>query len=115
MSRGDWVRIVPLKAPGKSGWVWRRFIDCLELDADIAWNCGGTIVGYVDQDLGPSKAGVGPDGKPIGNDDQTTIWVVNPPRARFVFKQKSTPHAMSTWSAELNGKPCDRQPVPILE
>jgi hypothetical protein len=112
MSRGDWVRIVPLKAPGK----WRRFIDCFELDAGaIAWNCGGTIVRYVDQDLGPSTAGRGPDGKPIGNDDLATIWVVNPPREGFVFKQHSTPHAYSTWSAELNGKPCDRQNVQMPE
>ena len=30
MSRGDWVHIVPHEAPGKSGWVWRKFIDCPE-------------------------------------------------------------------------------------
>jgi Bacterial SH3 domain len=28
MSLGDWVRIVPHEAPGKSGWAWRKFIDC---------------------------------------------------------------------------------------
>ena len=28
MSRGDWVHIVPQKVSGKSGWVWRKFIDC---------------------------------------------------------------------------------------
>jgi hypothetical protein len=78
--------------------------------ADIAWNCGGTIIGYADKDLGPSTAGSGPDGKPIGNDDLTTIWVVNPPRDGFVFKLYSTPHAYSTWSAELNGEPCKRKP-----
>jgi uncharacterized protein YraI len=99
MSRGDWVHIVPHKALGKSGWVWRKFIDCPESTqkgmmgaADIAWNCGGTIIGYANEDLGPS-AGRGPDGKPIGNDDLTTIWVANPPREGFVFKQHSTPHA----------------------
>jgi hypothetical protein len=59
---------------------------------DISWNCGGTIVNYADEDLGPSTAGVGPDGKPI----LTTIWVVNPPREGVVFKQYSTPHAYST-------------------
>ena len=121
MSRGDWVHIVPQKVSGKSGWVWHKFIDCPSTPkgvmgaADIAWNCGGTIIGYRDQDLGPSTAGSGPDGKPIGNDDLTTIWVVNPPRERFVFKQYSTPHAYGSWGAELNGEPCKRQYVtPIL-
>jgi uncharacterized protein YraI len=117
MSRDDWVHIVPHEAPGKSGWVWRKFIDCPEKStqtgmmgaADIAWNCGGTIIGYADKDLGPSTAGRGPDGKPIGNDDLTTIWVVNPPRDGFVFKLYSTPHAYATWRAELNGEPCKRQ------
>jgi hypothetical protein len=28
MWRGDWAHIVPHEAPGKSGWVWRKFIDC---------------------------------------------------------------------------------------
>ena len=121
MSRGDWVHIVPHEAPGKSGWVWRKFIDCPESTqkgigaADIAWNCGGTIIGYADEDLGPSTAGSGPDGKPIGNDVLTTIWVVNPPRERFVFKQISTPHAYSTWRTELNGKPCERRPARMPE
>jgi hypothetical protein len=121
MSRGDWVHIVPQKVSGKSRWVWHKFIDCPSTPkgmmgaADIAWNCGGTIIGYRDQDLGPSTAGSGPDGKPIGNDDLTTIWVVNPPRERFVFKQYSTPHAYGSWGAELNGEPCKRQYVtPIL-
>ena len=121
MSRGDWVHIVPHKARGKSGWVWRKFIDCPESTqkemmgaAHIAWDCGGTIIGYASEDLGPSTAGVGPDGKPIGNDDLATIWIVNPPRERFVFKQYSTPHALSTWRAELNGKPCSRKSL-LLE
>jgi hypothetical protein len=116
MSRGDWVYIVPLNAAGKSGWVWRKFINCWVYDdLPLAWNCDGTIVWYDDKDLGPSTAGKGPDGKPIGNDDLATIWVVNPPRGRFVFKQRSTPHALSTWGAELNGKPCERQHLPIPE
>jgi hypothetical protein len=107
MSRGDWVHIVPHKAPGKSGWVWRKFIDCPKStqkgmmgEADNAWNCGETIIGYANQDLGPSTAGVGPDGKPIGNDDLTTIWVVNPPREGFVFKQYSTPHRQTVQMPE---------------
>ena len=45
------------------------------------------------------------------NDVLTTIWVVNPPGERFVFKQISTPHAYSTWRTELNGKPSERRPV----
>jgi uncharacterized protein YraI len=126
MSRGDWVHIVPHKAPGKSGWVWRKFIDCavqrsvkriveevkriVEEGGGIAWDCAGTIVGVTDEDLGPSTAGSGPDGKPIGNDQLTTIWVANPPREGFVFKQYETPHAYATWSAELNGEPCKRKP-----
>ena len=84
-------------------------------EPEIAWNCGGTIIGYAYEDLGPSTAGWGPDGKPIGNDEETTIWVANPPREGFVFKQKSTPHAFATWSAELNGKPCERQPLEMPE
>jgi Bacterial SH3 domain len=28
MSQGDWVHIVPHEAPGKSWWVWRKFLDC---------------------------------------------------------------------------------------
>jgi len=117
MPRGDWVHIVPHEAPGKSGWVWRKFLDCPESiqkgidESGIAWNCSGTIVAVTDEDLGPSTAGVGPDGKPIGNDNLTTVWVANPPREAFVFKQYSTPHAYASWGAELNGKPCKRRPV----
>jgi hypothetical protein len=29
-SRGDWVSIVPREASGKSGWVYRKFLDCRE-------------------------------------------------------------------------------------
>src|SRR5215831_3135129 len=49
MSRGDWVHIVLHEAPGKSGWAWRKFIDCPEStqsklpelpeDIEIAWRC----------------------------------------------------------------------------
>jgi uncharacterized protein YraI len=115
MSRGDWVHVVPFKAAGKSGWAWRKFLDCSLDENPLAWSCDGTIVWYDDQDLGPSTAGRGPDGKPIGNDDLATIWVVNPPSGRFVFKQYSTPHAFSTWGAELNGKPCERRHIPLPE
>jgi uncharacterized protein YraI len=123
MPRGDWVRIVPHEAPGRSGWVWRKFIDCPESiqkgipesiqkgidESGIAWNCS---VAVTDEDLGPSTAGVGPDGKPIGNDNLTTVWVAYPPREAFVFKQYSTPHAYGSWGGELNGKPCKRRPSP---
>lgn len=29
--RGDWVRIVPHEAAGKSGWVWLKYLTCSEL------------------------------------------------------------------------------------
>jgi Bacterial SH3 domain len=28
--RGEWVNVVPHEAPGKSGWVWRKYLDCSE-------------------------------------------------------------------------------------
>jgi hypothetical protein len=91
----------------KTGMHWRESEE--DRKPDISWNCGGTIVNYADEDLGPSTAGVGPDGKPIGNDERMTLWVVKPPADGFVFTLHSTPHAYATWRAELNGKPCERQ------
>jgi hypothetical protein len=77
-------------------------------DPSISWNCGGTIIGFAGETLGPSVAGSDMQGNPVGDDELTTIWVVNPPE-RFVFKQYSTPHAYASWAAELNGKPCKRR------
>jgi hypothetical protein len=68
---------------------------------DFAWSL--IIVG----------SAVGLDGKPMGNDDLTTIWVANPPREGFVFKQYETPHAYATSSAELNGEPMQEEAVGI--
>jgi hypothetical protein len=82
-------------------------------EPDIAWNCGQTIIGYADQDLGPSVAGSDMQGNPIGNDSLTILWVVKPPAEGFVFKLHSTPHAYATWRAELNGKPCERRPMDL--
>jgi Bacterial SH3 domain len=31
--RGDWVHVVPHEAPGKSGWVFRKYLDCPETSA----------------------------------------------------------------------------------
>jgi hypothetical protein len=77
-------------------------------EPDLWWDCAGTIIGIAYEDLGPSTAGWGPDGKAIGNDEATTVWVANPPREAFVFKQYETPHAYATWRAELNSEPCKR-------
>jgi Bacterial SH3 domain len=114
-TRGNWVSIVPHGVNGKSGWVWREHLDCSESialpdGAGIGWNCDGTIVAIIEEDLGPTKRGASPI--PEGdNDILTTVWVANPPaRGPFVFKQYAVPmHAYGAWSAELNGKPCTRK------
>ncbi len=109
MSRGDWVHIVPHEAPGKSGWVWRKFIDCvpkLPEKIDIAWRCDGMIIAIFKQEL----EGVSRGGTYIEDDVETTVWIYNPLRlplpTTFMFKQYETAHPYSTWSAELTGGQC---------
>jgi Bacterial SH3 domain len=119
MSRGDWVHIVPQKLSGKSGWVWRKFIDCpprpteqslpvpkLPEDIEIAWRCDGMIIAIVEKQL----KGVSRGGTYMGDDVETTIWIYNPLRlpfpTTFMFKQYATAHPYSTWSAELVGGQC---------
>jgi uncharacterized protein YraI len=110
MSRGDWVHIVPHEAPGKSGWVWSRFIDCRDATQpdtlaklpklpdgiDVAFRCDGIIIAVIE--------------KALQDDVERTVWIYNPLRVLegqpFVFKQYETAHPYSTWSAELNGNPC---------
>jgi len=116
MSRGDWVHIVPHEAPGKSGWAWRKFIDCPEStqsklpelpeDIEIAWRCDGMIIAIVEKQL----KGVSRGGTYMADDVETTIWIYNPQRLplppTFMFKQYETAHPYSTWSAELVGGQC---------
>jgi hypothetical protein len=121
MSRGDWVHIVPHEAPGKSGWVWRKFIDCpdepriasqpdtlpkLPEGIDIAWRCDGVIIAIIENQL----EGVSRGGTYLQDDVERTVWIYNPLRVLegqpFIFKQYETAHPYSTWSAELNGNPC---------
>jgi len=122
MSRGDWVHIVPHEAPGKSGWVWRKFLDCpdepritsqpdtlakLPEGIDIAWKCDGIYIALIENEL----QGVSRGGTYIENDVERTVWIYNPPRlppgTPLVFKQYETAHPYSTWGAELNGKSCE--------
>jgi len=116
MSRGDWVHIVPHEAQGKSGWAWRKFIDCPEStqsklpelpeDIEIAWRCDGMIIAIVEKQL----KGVSRGGTYMADDVETTIWIYNPLRlplpTTFMFKQYETAHPYSTWSAELVGGQC---------
>jgi hypothetical protein len=121
MSRGDWVHIVPHEAPGKSGWVWRKFIDCPESTQtqdstvpvpklpegiDIAWRCDGMIIAIIEKEL----KGVSRGGTYLSDDIERTVWIYNPLRlplpSTFVFKQYETAHPYSTWSAELSGGEC---------
>jgi hypothetical protein len=111
MSRGDWVHIVPHKGPGKSGWVWRKFIDCLPVPKlpegiDIAWRCDGMIIAIIEKEL----KGVSRGGTYLSDDIERTVWIYNPLRlplpSTFVFKQYETAHPYSTWGAELVGGQC---------
>jgi len=120
MSRGAWVYTVPHETPGKSGWVWRKFIDCspprtteqslpvpkLPEDIEIAWRCDGMIIAIVEKEL----EGVSRGGSYIQDDVETTIWIYNPLRlplpTTFMFKQHKTAHPYSTWDAELVGGQC---------
>jgi hypothetical protein len=112
MSRGAWVYTVPHEAPGKSGWVWRKFIDCsppvpkLPEGIDIAWRCDGMIIAIVEKQL----EGVSRGGTYIQDDIERTVWIYNPLRlplpSTFVFKQYETAHPYSTWDAELSGGEC---------
>jgi hypothetical protein len=70
---------------------------------DIAWRCGKTIVGWTQEDSGYSSGSSGI------NDDDLAIIVLNPPPKKFVLKFHTTAHAYSTWAAETDGKPCDRE------
>jgi hypothetical protein len=72
---------------------------------EIAWDCGGTVIGFADADSG-FESGTGG-----GNDSDLTVWVVNPPPGSLVLKIHTTAHAFSTWHAELNGEPCTRKPL----
>jgi SH3 domain-containing protein len=89
MSGGDWVYIVPHEGAGKSGWVWRKFIDCpsrpneqsssvpkLPDDIEIAWRCDGMIIAIVEKVL----KGVSRGGTYMGDDVERTIWIYNPLR-----------------------------------
>jgi hypothetical protein len=115
MSRGDWVYIVPAEAPGKSGWVWRKFLDCTEQslpvpklpeDIEIAWRCDGIFIAIIKKEL----EGVSRGGTYIEDDVERTVWIYNPLRlplpATFMFKQYETAHPYSTWNAELSGGEC---------
>jgi hypothetical protein len=112
MSRGAWVYTVPHEAPGKPGWVWRKFIDCsppvpkLPEGIDIAWRCDGMIIAIVEKQL----EGVSRGGTYIHDDIERTVWIYNPLRlplpSTFVFKQYETAHPYSTWGAELVGGEC---------
>jgi hypothetical protein len=73
-------------------------------DADIAWDCGGTVLGYASKDSG-YESGSGAN----ENDSDVTLWVINPSRGPVVIKLHTTAHAFSTWDAEVNGKPCRRK------
>jgi hypothetical protein len=112
MSRGAWVYTVPHEAPGKSGWVWRKFIDCsppvpkLPEGIDIAWRCDGMIIAIIEKEL----EGVSRGGTYLRDDIERTVWIYNPLRlplpSTFVFKQYETAHPYSTWGAELVGGQC---------
>jgi len=111
MSRGAWVYTVPHEAPGKSGWVWRKFIDCnpppkLPEGIDIAWRCDGMIIAIIEKEL----KGVSRGGTYLSDDVERTVWIYNPLRlplpSTFVFKQYETAHPYSTWDAELSGGEC---------
>jgi hypothetical protein len=76
MSRGAWVYTVPHEAPGKSGWVWRKFIDCsppvpkLPEDIEIAWRCDGMIIAIVEKQLeGVSEIVQWPRPNPMSADE----------------------------------------------
>jgi uncharacterized protein YraI len=112
MPRGAWVYTVPHEAAGKSGWVWRKFIDCTEQSLpvpkfpegiDIAWRCDGIIIAIIARNLEGESRG----GTYIEDDVERTIWIHNPLRlplpTTFVFKQIETAHPYSTWGAELVG------------
>jgi hypothetical protein len=120
MSLGDWVRIVPHEAPGKSGWAWRKFIDCspprpteqslpvpkFPEGIEIAWRCDGIIIAIIARNLEGESRG----GTYIEDDVERTVWIYNPLRlplpTSFVFKQIETAHPYSTWDAELGDGQC---------
>jgi hypothetical protein len=117
MSRGAWVYTAPHAAPGKSGWVWRKFIDCRPTEQslpvpkfpegiEIAWRCDGIIIAIIARNLEGESRG----GTYIEDDVERTVWIYNPLRlplpTSFVFKQIETAHPYSTWDAELGDGQC---------
>jgi hypothetical protein len=73
---------------------------------DVAFRCDGIIIAVIEKAL----KGVSRGGTYLQDDVERTVWIYNPLRVLegqpFVFKQYETAHPYSTWSAELNGNPC---------
>jgi hypothetical protein len=73
---------------------------------DVAFRCDGVIIAIIENQL----EGVSRGGTYLQDDVERTVWIYNPLRVLegqpFIFKQYETAHPYSTWSAELNGNPC---------
>jgi hypothetical protein len=78
-------------------------------DFDLfTWRCGNTTLEYADEEKPENGGGA-------GLDTELTVRVTNPPPGKFTVQIRTTQHAISTWGAKLNGKPCVRKPYGSLE
>jgi hypothetical protein len=78
-------------------------------DFDLfTWRCGNTTIEYAEEEKPESGGGAGAD-------TELTVRVTNAPPGKFIVQIRTTQHAISTWGAKLNGKPCVRKPYGALE